>query len=348
MLRPILYSRLKARLGEVKVAREGEALNAHVGLYQGRESLQVTHFGESYCVCCPFCGDTRGRLWVNHMWGYYDPQTNNKNLWLCWCYNNEECMRDGTNRRRLYDEVFSDVRSGRSNLADDVVLQGEVIDPHAMPGKAMPPGELLYLRELPDGHPARRYVRSRDFDPDVLSDELGVSFCELATERCRMASGRLIIPVVMGGEMKGWQSRLIFDSAYKGMPKYWNMPGMKTSMTLYNFDYAKTAKFVAVFEGPTKVWRFGRSAVALLGKSLSSWQTENLAAFAVSGKPILICMDANAQKSAIMLYDALRGVKNKVIITPHPDFPDPGDMPTPALRSWVAEKALEAGIRIEV
>src|SRR4051812_37003439 len=238
MLRPKLYERLRARLGEVRIARAGEALNAHVADYRGRSSLQVIHFGESYRVCCPFCKDTRFRLWINHMWGYYDPQIGGKNTWLCWCYNNEECMRDGPSRKRLYDEIFEDVRSGRSNLADDVVYDGEVIDPAAMPGRVCPPGELLYLHELPDGHPARRYVRGRDFDPDVLSRELGVSFCELAVEQFSRASGRLIIPVVMQGELKGWQARLIFGKEGKHNPKYITMDGMKKSMTLYNYDHA--------------------------------------------------------------------------------------------------------------
>ncbi len=31
--------------------------------------------GEEYSTSCPFCGDTRGRLYVNHLWGTKDKFT---------------------------------------------------------------------------------------------------------------------------------------------------------------------------------------------------------------------------------------------------------------------------------
>src|ERR1035438_3249329 len=81
---PSLYKRLEERFGSVIIANEGEgmvtarssarmmesrtvqggALSQRGATTRGR--VEVLHRGESYRVCCPKCGDTRHRLWINH------------------------------------------------------------------------------------------------------------------------------------------------------------------------------------------------------------------------------------------------------------------------------------------
>lgn len=346
MLRPLLYRRLCARLGETTVTHENEAFVARMGEYRGRPGLVVSRYGESYRVACPFCGDSGRRLWVNHMWGYRHPLNNSLNLWLALCHNETNCMGNPANRKALYDDVFEDAWTGRRGLADDVVMPGEIVDPDAMPDRVCPPGELFDLHDLNDAHPARRYVKARGYDPDVLSRELGVSYCPEALPQYRLASGRLIIPVVMNGEMVGWQARLIRGASGKGRPKYWTMTGMKTSMTLYNYDNALRSPFVVVTEGPTKVWTFGREAVALLGKSLSGWQAEKLTYWGRElGKPVVVMLDGNAQDYAQAIYDDLKSVPYRVLVPVAPGV-DPGDLPTPEIRASVYDHALRQGVHL--
>lgn len=343
-LRPMLYNRLRARFGEVKIVKEGEATVATAGEYQGRKSLKVSHFGETYCICCPICGDTRYRLWINHLWGRYNQQVDSRNLWMARCYN-EECVADFANMRKLEDWVFNDVSRGRNWLPEDIVLAGEIVDVSAMPGRASPPGELIYLHELPDNHYAREYMRGRGFDPDIFSRELEVSFCPLAVDQFSRASERLIIPVIMEGEMKGWQARLLLGKESKFNPKYLTMTGMKKSQTLYNYDEASKMPFIVVTEGPTKVWRWGKEAVATLGKevNVSGWQIQRLAFWGLQGKPIIILLDGDAKARAQLMYDALKGVPKRVIV-PLDDGVDPGDIPTQELRDYVYGVASKAGI----
>ena len=119
-----------------------------------------------------------------------------------------------------------------------------------------------------------------------------MSFCPLALPQFPLASERLIIPVVMDGELRGWQARLISGTPGKGNPKYYTMHGMKKSMALYNYDKVKAAPFVVVTEGPTKVWTFGPEACAILGNKASGWQAQKLAFWGRElRKPIVILLE---------------------------------------------------------
>lgn len=259
MLRPLLHDRLRARLGEPKITHENEAFNANMGDYGGRYSLNVVHYGEVYRVCCPFCGDTTYRLWINHLWGYRHPHNGSLNLWLAWCYNETECMRDPANRKRLYDEVFEDAWTGRSPLADDIVLDGEMVNFDDMPNRVLPPGELFRLYDLNDTHPARQYMKRRGYDPDIFSRELGVAYCPEALPHFRMASGRLIIPVVMNGDLVGWQARLIRGNAGKGNPKYYCVPTDHEILTRRGWCQHRQlvmGEEVLAYDGLTGRWRW--------------------------------------------------------------------------------------------
>ena len=36
---------------------------------RGKPEFQASNPGEYYRIACPFCLDTRHRLWINHRWG---------------------------------------------------------------------------------------------------------------------------------------------------------------------------------------------------------------------------------------------------------------------------------------
>src|SRR5205085_9645610 len=100
----------------------------------GRYRLQVDWPGEYYAVSCPYCSDTRQRLWINHRWGKYVPELKLDNLFLAICFN-EDCLKRSGRALHLPARVFDDfVRGGRP----DPVLPGRPPDPAARTPE--PPG----------------------------------------------------------------------------------------------------------------------------------------------------------------------------------------------------------------
>lgn len=53
---------------------------------------------------CPWCLDTRQRLYINHQWGEPDPVTGGKKLHLAHCFN-EGCVDSYPRQKALYDRV---------------------------------------------------------------------------------------------------------------------------------------------------------------------------------------------------------------------------------------------------
>ena len=71
-LNPTLYDRLVREFGSVIIANEGEAYIPalrSMSIREGERNSPAVAYGEYYRVCCPFCGDGRHRLWVNHRFG---------------------------------------------------------------------------------------------------------------------------------------------------------------------------------------------------------------------------------------------------------------------------------------
>ncbi len=71
-LNPDLFEALAASFGTVLIANEGERARVDYrpswGSPKGQVRLKAvrTVSGEYYRVDCPFCTDTRKRLWINH------------------------------------------------------------------------------------------------------------------------------------------------------------------------------------------------------------------------------------------------------------------------------------------
>ncbi len=96
-LNPSLFRALQ-QFGEVRLTDPGVAMTAlYVPTTDGRAQLKVSNPGEYLRVNCPYCGDTKFRLWVNHRWGVYDQRTGTCNRWLAICYN-EGCLANDDNR----------------------------------------------------------------------------------------------------------------------------------------------------------------------------------------------------------------------------------------------------------
>lgn len=339
------------RLGGVKIAHEGEEMmfSYSRNLQTGRLELNIHIAGEYYRVNCPFCNDTRHRLWINHMWGQKDPRTGSNNLWLAVCYN-EGCLKDFERQRTLWNMVF-DITS--YDPSRDRVKAGEKpcqsLREVELPGT---PLALTWLASAYPDHPACEYLRSRGYDPAVIGQQYGLSVCQDPPGKYWQLAGRLIIPIRMDGKLYGWQARLIGESTDRRVPKYFSMPGMKKTQVLYNIDVAQHHPFVVVCEGPTDVWTFGPEAVSLFGKSISTAQLQRLRlTFGEKGKPIILMLDGDAIEEAEGILHEMKRNKGRPVpcaMVCLSNGTDPGDYATNDLRALVAEQCRRQGLELPI
>ena len=77
-LNPSLYEALERHFERVRIEHAGEAMACHYCPNPNRgfrRELFIDQWGETYCVDCEFCRDSRQRLHINHRFGAWDPKT---------------------------------------------------------------------------------------------------------------------------------------------------------------------------------------------------------------------------------------------------------------------------------
>lgn len=325
MLRPELYKRLEKQFGAVAIANDSEAMVFGYRPTVSGNELNIVASGEYYRVDCCFCDDTRKRLWINHRWGLYDHTSRSRNLFLAHCYNETGCLSKPGRHRDLYNIVFSNfVHEDMDVLYDSAPVEAE-------PVKAELPGTLVPVNELELTHPARRYLEELGYNADVLVRHFHLGFCTEASPNHRSAQSRIIIPIFMDGELRGWQARYVGKPA-KHTPKYVSMTHMRRNHLLYNFDIARKHSSVVLVEGAKDVWSFGPEAVGLFGKTISQTQLSLL--IGAGWQKIYVVLDRDAMVDAIGIYDMLGSNVTKYLVE-LPEGNSPGDLPTPTLRDVV-------------
>ena len=350
VLNPSLYRRLAARFGTVRVANRGEAMVFHAVPRPpggGRPGVRVTHAGEYYRVCCPYCGDTRHRLYVNHCFGRADP-FGRPMLFLAICYN-ENCL----SRRENFLDFLEELDA--ASLAEARLRPGRAVTPDGRPPEVAPPGPLTPLDRLEADHPACVYLRSRGFDPAELARRYGVAYC--AESRYGYARGRLIIPVRHGGRLVGWQARYVGELDWKGPdrrrlpPKYFSAPGSHfKSRVIFNWDRMKRYRTGVLVEGPTDVFRFGPMAGCVFGNTVSAAQRRLFATvFARPGRSGILLFDPEeydspAVRDALAFFRAR--MPGRFCAVRLPDGTDPGGLDRRFLRDYVRAQAAEQGVLV--
>lgn len=338
-LNPVLYGLLQHKFSSVRVHNMG--CPAQIKMARSpvdpTRLVETTQFsGEYYAVCCPFCTDTNHKLWINYRYGSeFNPRTGRREkTYLACCYRND-CVRDAGRREQLEDLIFGQHR--RTLLAPPLL---HIDDEFAPPPVITPPGEIVPLSALPEDHAAVQYVRSRNFDPTVLSVDYGVGFCTKPNPGFSLVRNRIYIPVVVNGQLVGWQGRAIGDAA---QPKYYNSQGMQKSRILYNYDRAASQPYVIVVEGIPSVWRIGAAAVCLFGKTMSHWQRVTIATTWVK-KPVFILLDNDADAETEKCFTELSRHDVRAIPVFLPDARDPADYEYAELAAILNNTAAAVGI----
>jgi hypothetical protein len=327
-LNPTLYCLLRDRFGEVRVTNEGDEL---IGEYKfdphsGRLVLDIDSWGESYCISCPYCCETRQRLYINHRYGVWDEFTQSDNATMVRCFNEECFKKDPGLYRDLYHKIFDMVNPSERRSISYLrgrrpTVSGNELKP------APPPGDVLSLHELDPNHPSIMYLAGRGYDVQQLVNRYQLMYCTRADRNYTLAQGRIIIPIIQEEMWVGWQARYIGDIDWKaaGIPKYYTLPGMPKRLMLYNYDTAIKQSFLIITEGPTSCWSVYPYGVALFGKA-ATIQQQRLLIKKFGDKPILILLDGNAGGDAVKLYNQLRRhVKAGILIIKLPPDKDPGD-----------------------
>ncbi len=342
-LNPKLYRLLKRRFNQVKVSNAGEAAqityrrNVH---HNNREEPEAVHPGEYYQVNCPYCADTRQRLYVNHMFGQVDDEGNG--FWhLAHCFN-ENCL----STRGRVSEFVEDITELECDIQKFKVMPGKEIDISKI--EVTWPGAVQRVDKLPRDHNAVQYLISRNFDPGRIGRYYNVHYC-IDSNRYWLAVNRIIIPIYNDKRMIGWQARSIGEPRGENPPpKYYTCPGTPRRALIYNFRNARKYKTGVVVEGATDVWSFGPMACSTLGATMTDHQQRTfLAAF--------------RQHSAILLYDPEEYEKpsvQKLIAAFSSAFAggfaavklplgtDPGSLDRTFQRTYVKEQAAKQGVKI--
>lgn len=352
VLNPFLFGRLQQRFGTVIVAKQGCAsLGSYVPSGAGVK-YQFIDAGEYYRVNCPFCpqrgaADLRQRLWIHHRWGVGldngDPDrvAHDKFWWAAVCYN-EGCLERQENVRMLRNWIYG---LGRDRAVSHVqVLPGK---PAAKLSQARMPGRCRRVDELPSYHEACQYLLGRGIDPVYVGKEFGITFCEEADPQYSHAFGKLVTPIYMRGELVGWQARPTFDTdwATTGISKYYNCPGMRKQLVLYNFDNAVSNPWCVVVEGITDVWALGNVAVGLLGKSLAAEQAKLLAQ---NWQTAVVAVDPDVSERERNRMKATLSANMQAIYVTLPAGEDPATIDKDRFWDLVFAEAHKAGLDLQL
>ena len=335
-LNPKLYALLQDRFGKVRISNEGQR---DTGCYVRDAITQKLKWnpsqrGEQYGVCCPFCGDTRLRLYFSYRWGVWDEteQEYNYNKVLCF---NEDCLNKFEGNYDILREKVLGHRNRTSKMS--VCEPQKTIKATATIPEL--PGPIVTLNQLDPNHPANVYIRQRGYDPNELAKLWSVGICEHPEKNFNVKT-RIIIPVYMLNELKGWQARFIGERNWQmcQVPKYLFMPGFKKTECLYNYDEALIYDTVIVVEGVTDVWSVGPQAVALFGKKASKQQQWLLTQ---NWQNIVVMLDPDAKEESIELAKNLRTHGKKVANIMLPDGMDAGSMSRDYLWEIISEAQLK-------
>ncbi len=348
-LNAFLWRRLTRLFGPVKISNQGEAMiyQTAKGLDEeaGEKHLVIRHAGEYYQANCPYCNDTRRRLYVNHMFGQRD-STGRRLLFLAVCFN-ENCLSRQDNRDDFMERV-DDI-----NLMEpETVKPGKIVSEAAR--EVLPPGPVQPLDKLRKTHPARVYVQSRGFDPDELARKFQLAYCKTAS-RYTIASNRLIIPVYEDGKLKGWQGRYIGELDWKGPdrkslpPKYYSCPDSDfRSRCLLNFERMKNWQTGVIVEGPTDVFAFGSMSGCVFGNTMTEYQRRKFASVFRERTGVLLLdpeeMGSDSTRKLLEFFDTQ--MRGRFCAVKLPEGTDPGSLGREFLRAYVKEEAARQGVKV--
>ena len=340
--------------------------------YDGRKSYPtVSRWGECIRTNCPFCGDTRRRLFFCHLAGALVkvPKRSTPirfSSFVCVCHN-EHCNSQNPAFAPWVKSLGLD-KGGPLDLS--TTFSPKKVDGYGylfvenddeLPRPCYP----LTSPEVP-AHVIEYLIEERGFDPYTLQAEYGCGYSPNGASYLRMsradydrgvkdleatgqsASGlqltgnlwgdRIIIPIIQGRRLVGWQGRLVGEADPR-CPKYFTSPRLQKNRILFNLDRAILGNLAVLVEGVFDAMRVGAPGMAMFGKNLSAMQMELLKlTFSQTGGCIVL-LDPDAGDEADRLAAKLIEAKifpRGVVAAPLPEGgPDPAECTTTEMRDFI-------------
>jgi hypothetical protein len=325
-----LYAELIKRFGEENVTVRREDEEATITLppettktYSSKQTqrkwVDVEYWGEKYAVNCPVCGDTKSRLEMSYMIGQPVIPKGRKTIhyvkpFCYYCYNEgcdcTEFFRDLLNscKQDLSEEELKNIikPSTTKKYIKFTATEVELPKHISFSDSSVP----KYVTD---------WIRERGFSPKTLETDFGVKFIPKGTSYIKNKKGekgefyqdRLLIPVINQRTVIGWQTRKVDTKDDKPTDKKFKYINSATCLHdhLYNFDTALKYDDIVIVEGVTDVWRVGKNAISLFGKTASKTQLFKMkTVWSFMGRAV-VCLDPDADKDAIKLVEKLRKEK---------------------------------------
>lgn len=313
LLNKPLYAALRVLYGDVEVVARGDKGNyvrqVNTTVKDGASREYVNYnvqpggsYGEQYRLDCPWCGDTRKRLYVSYLFGMRDPVTRFVNYGNIHCYN-ESCHTDYYNKKDLYDDIqlagFSDFASSDEDIhGHDSQGGGELLDR----GEVSRPGYMVPFSQIPPSSPAYRavtYLRDdRGFDVDMLESYYGVQYLARA-HRLKVLNGRIWTPMYRGGVLTAWTARAVPGLSDTEIPHFHSPGGL--GGLVYGLGGALKCRVLCIVEGVSDKWAVGRPGVALLSKKLGHLKCQRLFAdiYSSSVEAVVVLLDPDQPESEL-------------------------------------------------
>jgi len=343
-----LFRRCKATFAHVQIKNAGEKQvhSRRTDLVTKKSRLVIAHSGEYYAVCCTFCGDTRFRCYINHMYGQDDefgrPQTH-----LITCFNGgcPLALRTPLAYQELEQMLLGHHLTVTRQPAID---EGKEVDVDKI--RMTWPGTVTRVDRLPATHEAVVYLAGRGFDVEKIGRFYNVQWCS-ASDRY-ICQDRLIIPIYHQQRMVGWQARAAYETDWKTsrLPKYYTAPGTPKRQILYNFGNAVRYQVGIIVEGVTDVWKVGPQAVCTLGSTMTMQQQSLFRRGFKDYAGVLLydpdIKDQVASKAAALAADFNSNLKSGFCVVQLPDGTDPGMLDRDFLRGHIEQQAAKSGVSV--
>ena len=273
VLNPALYRVLVKHFGSVKVTNEGQKrVEERV---PGQSRRRVIARGEAYGVDCPICGDERQRLSISYLWLTKPPMSATRIVALANCYN-ENCKE--VREASFVEKFLTDLSAAQMGLLDDIEVSERRISARAQKGVIPMPAGCVPLHELPDSHPAIRFMLTKYPALRTLkrvhyvSRMYGASFTETYDPLFPAAQDRIIFPITVDGQLTAWQGRTINAES---RARWFLPPGF--TKCFYNIDRVDRLKPVVLNEGILNAIVSGPQGICIFGKDLNTFRAEELA-----------------------------------------------------------------------
>jgi len=303
------------------------------------KARHTTQKGLQYNWNCPFCGDSKARFFAN---------TDRK---VTYCHN---CEYSGSIITFISDinhigwrdalEVFRGYEGYQTKLPDS--LEEEIYSRFITTGESLQkkyvfplPEEYISMMEArgKEGHKAYVYLKGRGLNADDM-DRYSIGYCAEGKY-----ANRIIMPDFEEGKLIYWQARSFLPEPKSYVSKKTYRKVLNPSLTkeqvnrgeiaveksevISNIDLIKEHGIAVICEGRMDGYSLGDMGACIHGKHMSDTQFLKLATNQDKIDRVIIMLDSDAMRSAIMCASRLdKHFPGRVSMCHLPEGQDPNSM----------------------